>query len=312
MEIYADVIFFVNFIFSYVLLYILGKFVNTVKIKKLRLAVAAVIGGISSAIIFCIEMPMWISYVLRCVAMFLMITTAYFEKRKNILNQMLWFVMLGGIMMFVMIMLVSLTGKTIGMAINNGIVYFDINSKVFAVSLGISCIMMIFFVKMFKNRKNKKYYILNVTHNDRTITVSALFDSGNLLKEPITGKYVSILEWEAAKELFISQPSLTKSIKELEKEMHVRIFDRTNKGIVVSKDGEEFLAYARQVLEQAELLEEKYMNKSARKQEFCVSTQHYSFAVNAFVDLIKEYGMKNMIFLYAKHRHMKSLKMWQV
>ena len=202
MEIYADVIFFVNFIFSYVLLYILGKFVNTVKIKKLRLAVAAVIGGISSAIIFCIEMPMWISYVLRCVAMFLMITTAYFEKRKNILNQMLWFVMLGGIMMFVMIMLVSLTGKTIGMAINNGIVYFDINSKVFAVSLGISCVMMIFFVKMFKNRKNKKYYILNVTHNDRTITVSALFDSGNLLKEPITGKYVSILEWEAAKELF--------------------------------------------------------------------------------------------------------------
>ena len=65
MEIYADVIFLVNFIFSYVLLYILGKFVNTVKIKKLRLAVAAVIGGISSAIIFCIEMPMWISYVLR-------------------------------------------------------------------------------------------------------------------------------------------------------------------------------------------------------------------------------------------------------
>ena len=175
MEIYADVIFFVNFIFSYVLLYILGKFVNTMKIKKLRLAVAAVIGGISSAIIFCIEMPMWISYVLRCVAMFVMITTAYFEKRKNILNQMLWFVMLGGIMMFVMI---------------------------FLVSLGISCIMMIFFVKMFKNRKNKKYYILNVTHNDRTITVSALFDSGNLLKEPITGKYVSILEWKVAKELF--------------------------------------------------------------------------------------------------------------
>ena len=58
--------------------------------------------------------------------------------------------------MFVMIILVSLTGKTIGMAINNGIVYFDINSKVFAVSLGISCIMMIFVVKMFKNRKNKK------------------------------------------------------------------------------------------------------------------------------------------------------------
>ena len=79
--------------------------------------------------------------------------------------------------------------------------------------------------------------------------------------------------------------------------MHVRIFDRTNKGIVVSKDGEEFLAYARQVLEQAELLEEKYMNKSARKQEFCVSTQHYSFAVNAFVDLIKKYDADQYSFI---------------
>lgn len=101
---------------------------------------------------------------------------------------------------------------------------------------------------------------------------------------------------EAAKELFISQPSLTKSIKELEKEMHVQIFERTNKGVLVSKDGEEFLAYARQVLEQAEILEEKYTNKSFRKQEFCVSTQHYSFAVNAFVDLIKLYGNEKYDF----------------
>lgn len=101
---------------------------------------------------------------------------------------------------------------------------------------------------------------------------------------------------EAAKELFISQPSLTKSIKELEKEMQIEIFERTNKGIVVSKEGEEFLAYARQVLEQADLLEEKYTNKSARKQELSVSTQHYSFAVNAFVDLIKEYGKEKYDF----------------
>lgn len=202
MEIYADVIFFVNFIFSYVLLYILGKTVNKVKIKKIRIAAASVIGGVFSTIIFCIEMPMWISYIARATAIFLMIAIAYFEKRKNILNQILWFLMFSGIMMFAMIMIVSLTGKTIGMAINNGIVYFDINSKVFTISLVISCIIMILFVKMFKNRKNKKYYILNVTHNDRTITVSALFDSGNLLKEPITGKYVSILEWEEAKKLF--------------------------------------------------------------------------------------------------------------
>ena len=92
---------------------------------------------------------------------------------------------------------------------------------------------------------------------------------------------------EAAKELFVSQPSLTKSVKELEKEMDISIFDRTNKGISVSKEGEIFLGYARQVLEQAALIEEKYTKHSGGKQEFCVSTQHYSFAVNAFVDLIK-------------------------
>lgn len=101
---------------------------------------------------------------------------------------------------------------------------------------------------------------------------------------------------EAAKELYISQPSLTKSIKELEKEMGISIFDRTNKGISVSKEGEIFLGYARQVLEQTSLIEEKYKQPSKGKQEFSVSTQHYSFAVNAFVDLIKEHGKDNYDF----------------
>ena len=95
---------------------------------------------------------------------------------------------------------------------------------------------------------------------------------------------------EAAKKLFISQPSLTNAIKELEKEMNITIFLRTNKGILISKEGEIFLGYARQVLEQAYLLEEKYLKQDKRKQQFCVSTQHYSFAVNAFVDIVKEYG----------------------
>jgi DNA-binding transcriptional LysR family regulator len=95
---------------------------------------------------------------------------------------------------------------------------------------------------------------------------------------------------QAAKQLFISQPSLTKAIQDLEKEMNLIIFERTNKGISVSKDGEIFLGYARQVLEQAALLETTYKNQPDAKQQFCVSTQHYSFAVNAFVDLIKEYG----------------------
>lgn len=101
---------------------------------------------------------------------------------------------------------------------------------------------------------------------------------------------------KAAKVLLLSQPSLTKSVKELEKEMGITIFDRTNKGISVSKEGETFLGYARQVLEQADLLEETYKAHTGGKQEFCVSTQHYSFAVNAFVDLIREWGREEYDF----------------
>lgn len=94
---------------------------------------------------------------------------------------------------------------------------------------------------------------------------------------------------DAAKELFISQPSLTNAIKELENEMHITIFNRTNKGIVISNKGDEFLAYARQVLDQANLLEEKYLNVKKQSPIFSVSAQHYSFAVNAFVDVIREF-----------------------
>lgn len=95
---------------------------------------------------------------------------------------------------------------------------------------------------------------------------------------------------DAAKELFISQPSLTSAVKELENEMQITIFNRTNKGIIVSNAGDEFLAYARQVLEQANLLEEKFLNVKKQSPRFSVSAQHYSFAVNAFVDVIREFG----------------------
>lgn len=101
---------------------------------------------------------------------------------------------------------------------------------------------------------------------------------------------------EAANRLYISQPSLTNAIHELEKEMNLVIFNRTNKGISISKEGEDFLGYARQVLEQAAILEDKYKGGQGGKKQFCVSTQHYSFAVNAFVDLIKQYGQDEYDF----------------
>jgi DNA-binding transcriptional LysR family regulator len=94
---------------------------------------------------------------------------------------------------------------------------------------------------------------------------------------------------EAAKKLYIAQPSLTSAIRELEKEYDLIIFNRTRKGIELTIDGEEFLGYARQVLEQADLIEERYTGNSSGKPRFCVSSQHYSFVVEAFVELLKEW-----------------------
>ena len=95
---------------------------------------------------------------------------------------------------------------------------------------------------------------------------------------------------EAAGKLFIAQPSLTSAIRELESEYGIQIFNRSNRGIEVTAEGEEFLGYARQVLEQADLIEERYTGSVSGKTRFCVSSQHYSFAVEAFVELLKAHG----------------------
>lgn len=102
---------------------------------------------------------------------------------------------------------------------------------------------------------------------------------------------------EAAKALFLSQPSLTNAMKELENEMQITIFNRTNRGVVVTAEGDEFLGYARQVLDQTNLLEEKYKSGKQYRQRFAVSTQHYSFAVNAFVDVIRQLGADRYDFI---------------
>ena len=100
---------------------------------------------------------------------------------------------------------------------------------------------------------------------------------------------------EAAKHLFISQPSLSETMKELENEIGFDIFLRSNRGIIITPEGEEFLGYARQVTEQYRLLANRYIEKEA-KEKFSVSMQHYSFAVKAFVETVKRAGMENYEF----------------
>ena len=96
---------------------------------------------------------------------------------------------------------------------------------------------------------------------------------------------------KAAAELFVSQPALSGAIRDLEEEIHTQIFLRSNKGIVVTAEGEEFLSYARQIVQINQMINERYTEDKSQKKKFSVSMQHYSFAVEAFIKLGKKFSM---------------------
>lgn len=113
---------------------------------------------------------------------------------------------------------------------------------------------------------------------------------------------------KAAQKLFITQPSLTNALKELESELGIQIFYRSRNGVSLTSEGEEFLGYARQILEQAQMVEERYGKRgnAPRRRFFAVSTQHYSFAVEAFVSLLNRFGGENYEF------HLRETQTWQI
>lgn len=116
---------------------------------------------------------------------------------------------------------------------------------------------------------------------------------------------------DAAKKLFISQPSLSNSIKEIEKEAGISIFNRSRTGITLTKEGMEFSGYARQVVQQMELLEDRYITELPPKIKFGVSAHHYTFTENAFVELVKCFGQERYRFYYSEtgtHQIMENVK----
>ena len=94
---------------------------------------------------------------------------------------------------------------------------------------------------------------------------------------------------KAAEVLFITQPSLTSAVRELEKELGITLFNRGGKGVTLTNDGTEFLQYARQVVSQYDRLLEKYGRGGTLRKKFGISTQHYSFAVKSFVEMVKHF-----------------------
>lgn len=104
---------------------------------------------------------------------------------------------------------------------------------------------------------------------------------------------------DASTKLYVSQPALSASIHELENELGILIFDRTNKGISLTDAGREFLVYARKAVGQYEILEDRYLSKDMDKEHFSVSTQHYNFAIRAFTDVIKK--MQPVKYVFSIH-----------
>ncbi len=101
---------------------------------------------------------------------------------------------------------------------------------------------------------------------------------------------------EAARQVFVTQPTLTESIRALEEELRVAIFTRSSRGVTVTREGEEFLASARQILDDVAGIQEKYTGKAVRRPQFAVSCQHYAFAVDAFMEVVKANGADSYDF----------------
>lgn len=101
---------------------------------------------------------------------------------------------------------------------------------------------------------------------------------------------------DAANALHVSQPALSMSIRDLESETGSQLFERTTRGMSLTLDGVEFLSYARQVIEQVGLLERKFLQKDSEFRKFSISTQHYTFVVDAFVDFARKFKSHPYIF----------------
>ena len=113
---------------------------------------------------------------------------------------------------------------------------------------------------------------------------------------------------KASEVLYISQPSLTEAVKELEKELGISIFHRSGKGVTLTSDGAEFISYAHELYSQYENIIDRYGEKGKLKKKFAVSTQHYSFAVKSFVELVKQLSTDEYEFAIREVRTQKVMK----
>ncbi|MDO4519933.1 MAG: LysR family transcriptional regulator [Eubacteriales bacterium] len=112
----------------------------------------------------------------------------------------------------------------------------------------------------------------------------------------------------AAEKLFVTQPALSASIRELEQELGITIFERSNRGVSITTEGREFLTYAKKAAAQYEIIEERYLSKDRNKEKFSVSTQHFSFSIKAFANVLRQFSPEKYIFSIYETKTNKVLK----
>jgi len=198
MIIYADILFLINFLSCYVMISIMCRYKQR-KLSSLRKISGSLCGAIASLVIFLADLEHYIVtaiFLLASVTIMLMC----FGKKALLFNCII-FLMLFMLCGSAITLFVALAGGSTEVLIKNNILYFDIDEKIFVCCFVSAYPLVCIFFKLIEQRSEKKLHSLTLINGGKTISINALFDSGNLLKEPISGADVIILEDEYAKKI---------------------------------------------------------------------------------------------------------------
>lgn len=198
MIVYADILFLINFLSCYILIGIMCRFKQK-KIPKKRKLLSSLCGGCAAMVIFILDLE---HYIVSAILFFSSVGIVFicFGKKALVMNMAIFlvlFMLYGG----VVTTFVSLLGGSTNLFIKNNIIYFDINTGIFAISFICAYPLVCFFFKLIQKHSKRRLHSLMIINKGQSICVDALFDSGNLLKDPISGKDVIILEEAQAKKI---------------------------------------------------------------------------------------------------------------
>ena len=200
MTVYADVLFFVNLVFDCLALLLLAKCL-TIRIRLARVLAAAAIGAAGAVIVFCVDAPAFAAALLKLALAAAMVVCAFGLHGRRTAVYFLIFALFMAILSGAVIFIISAFSGNVNSVIKNGIVYFDVSGRAFFFSLIAAYPASFFLLSLIKEKRRRGLYEITVTKNGKSVSLTALYDSGNLLKEPLTGKPVIVAEWEAVKTL---------------------------------------------------------------------------------------------------------------